>query len=772
MVQRLPQEQHGPDHQVWFRSDSVPNASRVEIIPDSPDVHQFSQPFEHVDLLSLLKQAPNKSTIPSGNIEIPGQSNLPDQHSNRSLLNQHIEMQTMHESQQQRLQQLNQPSLSHLSSDHQSSFASNENMHSSAISHDPQFLNLLQQQYLASQLEIPAHQDPNLSKLSFLENILLLKKEQEQKDFLLQQQLYLSQVLSDKQSRQQMNDHVYGHLQQSSFPGVNTYRHPLGTEQHHQHGGFQNSSLVSSQSLQDSHLFNIANLSPQFSQDIVHPVSSMPHLLLNSGASPKELVTQAQQNDDVLDATSTEASTIRMNTLLSSQITYCQNSQVDIIPQPGEKVNALYSEDLEAVTENFNLTSSVMKETSNMEKKSELFWDEPPFVKEIKAPLNSDTNKVLEKKSKKQKKSKSRSTKESEIEASPNKESSNVPLQKKESEKEPSQNIELGKELTKEIVYPKSGVLNKEPMISNLKDTHAWKATVLDVKTKSLKEIQEEEHRLGQTQKFIPEAAAVSTTLTSQSTPWVGIAGSESRKSSKEFCIGLVTTQSDFVDSKFSSNSKTKKNGMHYSPAEILSKSNENIIDVPGTVHQELFLPQHSDSSFDADDFVQAKKNRKKVAKGKLAVSKTSFPVASPDTSHSSFLGEKGKCSRLVQQEKETVSAPSAGPSLGDFVLWKGEDASSVPTSAWSNDAAIVQKATSLRAILKEQEKKLPAVQQHSSTLIQGKVQANRSNHGSTSWNISGSSMNIKQPKTDSLKQKSEDLFWGPNDEAKQDMKL
>ncbi|XP_024634960.2 protein ESSENTIAL FOR POTEXVIRUS ACCUMULATION 1 isoform X2 [Medicago truncatula] len=103
-------------------------------------------------------------------------------------------------------------------------------------------------------------------------------------------------------------------------------------------------------------------------------------------------------------------------------------------------------------------------------------------------------------------------------------------------------------------------------------------------------------------------------------------------------------------------------------------------------------------------NLLHAKRSRKKSTKSKGSGSKISKPVASGETPISSSPIEKGKSSRSVQQEKEQLPTIPSGPSLGDFVLWRGEPTSPSPSPAWTIDSGKVHKPLSLRDILKEQE--------------------------------------------------------------------
>lgn len=99
-------------------------------------------------------------------------------------------------------------------------------------------------------------------------------------------------------------------------------------------------------------------------------------------------------------------------------------------------------------------------------------------------------------------------------------------------------------------------------------------------------------------------------------------------------------------------------------------------------------------SAVNDDVFIEAKdarRSRKKALKVKGAGIKMSLPVASVNPSASPVPIEKGRSTRQTQQEKEFLPVPPAGPSLADFVRWKGDQANSVPAPAWSTDLAKTQ---------------------------------------------------------------------------------
>jgi len=157
---------------------------------------------------------------------------------------------------------------------------------------------------------------------------------------------------------------------------------------------------------------------------------------------------------------------------------------------------------------------------------------------------------------------------------------------------------------------------------------------------------------------------------------------------------------------------------------------------------------------------------------------KAPSPVGSFDPSAISVPTEKGKAAKQAQQESEILPAPPSGPSFGDFVLWKSDQASSVPAPAWSSDSAKVQKPLSLRDIQREQERRSAALQQQAPSPTPPKVAMNPKNHGNaSSWQASGSSPSkavvpVQTSSNAPSRSKSsteDDLFWGPSEHSKQD---
>lgn len=310
----------------------------------------------------------------------------------------------------------------------------------------------------------------------------------------------------------------------------------------------------------------------------------------------------------------------------------------------------------------------------------------------------------------------------------------------------------------------------------------AWKPAP-GFKAKSLLEIQLEEQRKEHTE----VAAEITTSVNSLSfsTPWAGVVANTEQKMYKEAHRETGNTDLNVGKPDSSPNTKSKKSQLHDLLAEeVLSKSTDRNVEVPDSISS-LSSSQVTNTlseSVDDDNFIEAKetkKSRKKSAKAKGAGNKVSVPVTSVDLPISSSPAEKVKSSRPVQQEKEVLPAIPSGPSLGDFVLWKGESAAPSPSPAWSTDSGKLPKRTSLRDIQKEQEKRFASAQHTNQIPTPQKSQPTPATRNSVpSWSLSGSSpskaaspIQINSHSSQSRYKGDDDLFWGPIDQAKQETK-
>ncbi|XP_027354499.1 uncharacterized protein LOC113864691 isoform X2 [Abrus precatorius] len=218
---------------------------------------------------------------------------------------------------------------------------------------------------------------------------------------------------------------------------------------------------------------------------------------------------------------------------------------------------------------------------------------------------------------------------------------------------------------------------------TELPSARAWKPAP-GFKAKSFLEIQQEEQKKVQTEIFVSEVATPVSSM-SLTTPWVGVvANPDSIKVSSDRLREADNTE---YLSKCGShqNGKSKKSPLHDLLTEDVKKSSEIDGKVP-----DIMLPSQNLEPIDDGNFIEAKdakRSRKKSSKSKSAGAKISLPVASSEVPLSSIPNEKGKSSRSVPQEKEQLPAIPSGPSLGDFVLWKGEPTSPSPSPAWTSDS-------------------------------------------------------------------------------------
>ncbi|XP_040997643.1 protein ESSENTIAL FOR POTEXVIRUS ACCUMULATION 1-like [Juglans microcarpa x Juglans regia] len=326
------------------------------------------------------------------------------------------------------------------------------------------------------------------------------------------------------------------------------------------------------------------------------------------------------------------------------------------------------------------------------------------------------------------------------------------------------------------------GVLGSVSMQNSQTHTgqRAWKPAP-GLKPKSLLEIQQEEQRKSQTGMVVSEITS-SVNSMSLSTPWAGVVANPDSKISRETHRDAGNTELSLGKPVASVIPKSEKSHLHDLLAEeVLEKSNERDGDVPDSISiraNPQVMTTHSES-IDDDNFIEAKdtkKSRKKSAKAKGAGAKVLISVTSAEASIGLSPIEKGKSSRPIQQEKEVLPAIPSGPSLGDFVLWKGESGNSSPSPAWSTESGKLPKPTSLRDILKEQEKKVSAhnPNQISTPPKPQPTQATRTS--GPSWSLSASSpakasSPIQVNSHPSKYKGDDDLFWGPIDQSKQETK-
>lgn len=309
----------------------------------------------------------------------------------------------------------------------------------------------------------------------------------------------------------------------------------------------------------------------------------------------------------------------------------------------------------------------------------------------------------------------------------------------------------------------------------------AWKPAP-GFKAKSLLEIQQEEQKKAQTEMPVAEVAA-SVNSSSLTPPWVGVvANPDSTKVHSESHKEAGNTEY-LVKPKTSQNSKSKKSPLHDLLTEDVKKSSERDGKVADCISSSQYIVVDSEP-IDDGNFIEAKdtkRSRKKSTKSKGSGSKVSMPVASSEAPISSSPIEKGKSSRSLQQEKEQLPTIPSGPSLGDFVLWKGEPTSPSPSPAWTIDSGKVAKPKSLRDIQKEQEKKSSsAVPPNQLPTPQNSQPVPPARNSGSSWTISAPSPSpskaapssqINSQACQSKHRGEDDLFWGPIEQSKPETK-
>ncbi|CAN1126929.1 Protein ESSENTIAL FOR POTEXVIRUS ACCUMULATION 1 [Linum perenne] len=310
--------------------------------------------------------------------------------------------------------------------------------------------------------------------------------------------------------------------------------------------------------------------------------------------------------------------------------------------------------------------------------------------------------------------------------------------------------------------------------LPSLSAQRAWKPAP-GFRPKSLLEIQQEEQRKVHIEVPVPEITPG---------PWSGVVGSFEPRHSRETQIGASNTDSYAGKPEISPNLKGKKSQLHDLLAEeVLAKTDDLEMElrdsISGTSTQ---LPATSIvEQVDDNNFIEAKdtkKSRKKSGKGKGALAKVTLPQVSADMAISSTPAEKVKGSRAVQQEKEVLPAVPSGPSFADFVLWKDESSHPPPSPAWAADSKKVPKPTSLRDILKEQEKRISSVPPQIPVPTPQKSQPIQATHGSgPAWLLSAASPSkVASPiqistNSQSKNKEDDDLFWGPVQQSRHESK-
>ncbi|PIA55684.1 hypothetical protein AQUCO_00700179v1, partial [Aquilegia coerulea] len=863
MAQRMSLERQrslSNPHSNWPGRDAASGFPKAELSPDPSTPHSKFHPSmvdnphqvplsQNVDLISLLQGVADKSASPAISNGVSSWSNFPVQggldmrQDKMDLHHNQLFSQAAHGIQQQRLQPQHQQALTNIighTVDNSSGIVTPEKLLSSGLSQDPQMLSLLQQQYMLSQLQLQS-QTPVPPQLSLLDKLLLLKqqqKQEQQQQQLLMQQHILSQVLSDQQSHQHLNE-SYGHLQGAAIPPINGpgdhlgLRAPFDAYQNKSQAplpnfpGGLNSGVFPPQQIFENTSQNVRDVTRKEQIDEIQHNESLSVSAMSSStplpeATPNSLheafVKRGIVPETYAVAEEQVVQNIKTNDIFESSF-HLPASTPDSVPISGVTgYGILLPEQIYDVK---NFSSDIFEE---IQVQKEQVHCEAPLEKETKGAEAPEVKKVSEKKSRKQKSSKANSSldkakggsqsKQSESEGTNSKNSKvnvhkeagetlyGTPSVKAGDDKSGTYTVETVTSQQVQSLLPESISDNfvdqlevkdqdqlKEVDYMSLQNSQtqsghrAWKPAP-GVKAKSLKEIQQEEEKVAHKQMPFSDTGV---NLVSSSLPWTGIVANAEPKSVRDNHQDASMSQLYAAKSDGVSNSKSKKSQLHDLLAEeVLAKSNERSLDNNDNVSSlpsVAVLPKQTGSAVDDDDFIQAKdskKSRKKSGKVKGAGVKALNPVASAEASVASSPIEKGKSYRQLQQEKEVLPAPPSGPSLADFVLWKGESTNSSPVAAWSTESGKVPKPTSLRDIQKEQGKRAPSVLHQVPVPTPQKAQPIRGTRGSgTSWTPSGSSPSKSAPpvqinsvgSAQSKSKAEDDLFWGPLDQSKQEAK-
>ncbi|XP_019432824.1 PREDICTED: uncharacterized protein LOC109339763 isoform X1 [Lupinus angustifolius] len=797
------------------KSDIVPDASLHSKLLSSVSDNSRLPQSQTSEMLSIMQGLSDRTSAGLNN-GIAGWANYPLQGGLDSLQNK-VELhhdqnlpQVPFEIQQQRLHAQNQLA--------------------SGLLQDPQVLNLLQQQYslqFHSQAAAPTSQMPLLDKLLLLKQ---QQKQEEQQQLLRQQQQLLSQLLQDQQSNQRFGDSTYGQLQGSGIPMGNLHVDPSQLRPPPQEI-FPMSSKTPIPAVHDEHSSNYLNLPPKVSQDTNFNVRSegsvhLPHQLFentsknNWGSSlPKQIDVEHSQLHDK--NRSEEEPHIVQKPLSVSDFTAMSVVEVPAVELPGNTfrydgtvVAATSQPDVSYLGKDVEIKSDIVLEEHQAGRDD--FIVEPSVV-DARNVGASEPKKSTEKKSKKQKSSKTQSSDQA------NGLLKIVTLQQSEAKMPNFSDVKLG-EANKDVtnlqqrskgnqirVPVKETADHQEPasLCANVSESipekviasestkaiglvpklntdspagRAWKPAP-GVKAKSLIEIQLEEQKKAVTEMLVSEIATSINSM-NLTTPWTGVvANPEPGKISSENHRGSNIEY--LIKPESSENLKSKKSPLHDLLAEeVLKKFNERESDIADdTSSQNIGVLSES---LDDSNFIEAKeskRSRKKSGKSKGSGTKASVPVASNEMPIASSPVEKGKMSRSLQQEKEVLPAIPAGPSLGDFVLWKGEQESPSPSPspAWSTVSGRVPKPTSLRDILKEQEKKasslvpaspIPTPQKLQPAQANWSIDSSRSTSASSPSKAASPIQSNNSHASQSKYKGDDDLFWGPIEQSKPETKL
>ncbi|KAK4778570.1 hypothetical protein SAY86_006098 [Trapa natans] len=784
--------------------NSIPHSTLLSAMPDATRLPQA----QHGDLMPILQGLSERSYLP-----------IQDQISLHHL--QNFSSPALLGLQQQRLQTQSQPSFTNLFPqplDNISANLTSDKLLSSGLLEDPRFLTLLQDQQLMRlhpQVQVSAQQ------LSLLDKVLLLQQQQkheQQHQQLLRQQQLMTQILSNHPPNQHTVEPSFDPLQMGTAP----VDPQLKLSQEFIQTGMND--LTSS---------NTINLPSQVNQIIGVNASTeaslhLPHQIFENLGNQMNLTDLVPQPSETIlqkelftvPATVEKSSTldVGVDSLSEGHDPLVLLSPKYLIPQSGSSAAdsgmvTISAADSGMVTisaaDDMIWESSGVADTSSGVCKNKFPAPEQPDalkvqqqvlnkpqteVSGLEEQVASDVSlvetrvvKVLEKKSRKQKSSKSSSYLElaKGMKADASQQSSQFDMLENSPPKRVVDLIDNfvesrdGEGSLQENTLGDSKLDREELKFDSSQNSicvpdsqpgpRAWRAAPSS-RAMSLLEIQQEEERKARMEMAVSE---VTTSLSSMnmSTPWAGVLANSDSKTSRDTVGDIGGIAFSLGRSESSSALSSQKSQLHNLFLEEA---------VPKSSQAQLEIPAHMThtSHVDDDAFIEAKdskKSRKKSTKGKNVIAKAPLPITA-DISAASIPFEKVK-SRTVQEVKEIPQTIPCGPSLGDFVPWKVEPSNPSPTPAWSNSGKLTKPATSLRDILKEQEK-VSSIPNHDMPTPQ-KAQPIQAAHRGNSWLPSGTSatkatspIQLKSLASSQSKHKvDDDLFWGPIDQSKEEEK-
>ncbi|CAF2041211.1 unnamed protein product [Brassica napus] len=755
-----------------------PGPESANLMPRSenvPEVAQQPARSPSTDLLSILQGAKDRSA-PAVSGPIPAWSHpnqKDDLHHAKSF-----QTQTSFGVQQQRQLEQNSPLAGLLGQpigNNPAGMLPPDMMLVPGLSQEQQSLNLLQQQQLLLQMNAQTPLSSQQQRL-LIEKMLLLKhqqKREEQQQLLRQQQQLFSQVLADQQHPQQrFGEPSYGQLQQS-FDALRLQESKDVTQVN------QQMQLPVSHEARGANLTDFLSVNQATSQNVAivgtHHLNLQPQLFGNVDPRMSEGGVPTDQIDG----------------------THKKDLQSDYERSiPADYMNSLYSEKPVLLPASFPNNESATPETSDSkslenqtkdvfvgqgETSNEINVEIPPA--EVKSNEVSGGRKTSEKKSKKQ-----RGNKQS---AEPVKAASKSSLQEA---KQPETGIADDSEIKGKNMNPADTLIDNDVLMSSeaisvggesgvnessLQNTRtqpgrAWKPAP-GFKPKSLLEIQMEEQRVAQAEALAPKVSTSSGSVGGLASPWGGIVANSDPINLRETLAESVKTQAGAVKPESVPALKGKQS--HLLADDVVAKSVVKERDVVGSSSNDTYTQVTSTNaeSLDDDNFIDAKetkKSRKKSARAKNSAAKTAAHVpAVVDTSLSTSSIEKGKNARIAQQQlKEDLPAIPSGPSLGDFVLWKEEPVNNPsPAAAWSTGPKKSTKPSSLRDIVREQEKMTTSSHPPPSPVPTTQKPTPQAVPQS-SWSRSPSQA-VSQSSLQSKSKGDDDLFWGPVEQTTQESK-